>query len=160
MSQSSRVIFWLLLAATICVDAVAFAWAEAEVGVYFGSLAFEALMLCQISVVCIWTGLTSERSKWVRVSPLLAVVVASLVWGMFSESHFVGKVGEGRSQRICVELVNQGLPAALLLAMLWPLKRTAFWKRRYDSSAAWQVSIADLMFVTSVVAVLGALMRL
>lgn len=157
LPDRSPLIFWLLLVATICVDAVAFAWAEAAGE--SGLLAFEPLMLSQISVVCIWSGLRSEKSLWTRVSPLLAVVVASLVWGMFSEMHFIGKVGEGRSRRIGVELVNQGIPAALLLAMLWLFKRTAFWKRRSGSSAEWQLSIADLLVVTTVVAVLGAVMR-
>src|SRR3954468_9417031 len=106
MLQRSPLIFWLLLAATICVDAVAFSWAEAASGDSFGSVAFEALMLSQISVVCIWSGLRSEKSMWTRFSPFLAVVVASLVWGMFSETHFVGKVGEGWSKRVSVELVN------------------------------------------------------
>jgi len=74
------------------------------------------------------------KSMWTRFSPFLAVVVASLAWGMFSETHFIGKVGEGWSKRVSVELVNQGLPAALLLAMLWLLKRTALWKRRLSAS--------------------------
>jgi type III secretory pathway component EscS len=55
--------------------------------------------------------------------------------------------------------VNQGIHAALVLAMLWLLKRTALWKRQSESTAEWQFSIADLLTVLTVVAVLGAGMR-
>jgi hypothetical protein len=44
MPQHSPLIFWILLAATISVDAVAFAWAEAAHGEY-GFIAFEALVI-------------------------------------------------------------------------------------------------------------------
>jgi hypothetical protein len=44
--------------------------------------------------------------------------------------------------------------------MLWLLKRTAFWKRRGYATAEWKFSIVDLMVVITVVAVLGAGMRL
>jgi hypothetical protein len=152
-------IFWLLLAATICVDAVAFSWAEAEPDPY-GFAAFDALMLSQISIVCIWSGLTSEKSMWTRFSPFLAVVLATLVWGMFAKTPFIGKVGEEWSVRVGLVFVNQGLHAALLLAMLWLFKRSALWQRRSDSTAEWQFSIVDLLVVMTVVAVLGAGMRL
>jgi hypothetical protein len=160
MSQRSPLIFWLLLAATISVDAVAFTWAEAaHVHADHGFIAFEALLLSQISVVCIWSSLNSEKSIWTRLSPFLAVVLTSLIWGLFSEAHFVGKVGEGWTRRVIVQLVNQGLHAALLLAMLWLLKRTALWKRRVDRAAGWQFSITDLLTVMTVVAALGVGMR-
>jgi hypothetical protein len=160
MPQRSPLTFWLLLAATISVDAVAFAWAEAGPPDNYGFIAFDALVLSQISVVCTWAGLRSEKSMWTRFSPLLAVVLASLVWGMFSERHFIGKVGEGWSLRMGLVLVNQGLHAAILLAMLWLFKRTALWKRRSDWAAEWQFSIADLLVGMTVVAVLGAGMQL
>jgi hypothetical protein len=158
MPHRSPPIFWLLLAATICVDAVAFSWADAEPDPY-GFLVFDALVLSQISVVCIWSGLRSEKSMWTRFSPLLAVVLATLVWGMFSETNWIGRVGEEWSLRMGLIFVHQGLHAALLLAMLWLLKRTPLWKRRYDWAAEWQFSIADLLVVITVVAVLGAGMR-
>jgi hypothetical protein len=160
MPPRTLLIFWLLLAATICVDVVAFSWAEAGRGYSYGFIPFVALMLSQISIVCIWASLNSENSMWTRFSPFLAVVVASLVWGLFSERHFIGKVGEGWSRRLSVELVNQGLHAALLLAMLWLFKRTGFWKRRGNTTAEWQFSITDLLVVITVVAMLGAGMRM
>src|SRR3954447_22912186 len=129
MLQRSPIIFWLILAATISVDAAAFSWAELGPRDSYGFIAFDALMLSQISVVCIWTGLRSEKSVWTCFNPFLAVVVASLLCGMFSETHFIGTVGEVWSKRVSVQLVNEGLHAALLLAMLWLFKRTAFWKR-------------------------------
>jgi hypothetical protein len=158
MPQRSPVIFWLLVAATISVDAVVFSFAEAEPDPY-GFVAFEALMLSQISVACIWAGLRSEQSTWTRLSPLLAVVLATLVWGLFSETNWIGKVGKEWSVRMSLSFVHQGLHAALLLAMLWLLKRSALWKRRGYSTAEWKFSIADLLVVTTVVAVLGAAMR-
>jgi hypothetical protein len=160
MRERSPVNFWILLAATVCVDAVAFSWAEAAPGGSYGFVAFEALVLSQISVVCIWSGLKSEKSMWTRFSPFLAVVLALLVWGMISERHFIGKAGEEWSVRMGLLLVNHGLHAALLLAMFWLLKRTAIWKRRGGLTAEWQFSIADLLVGMTVVAVLGVGMRL
>ncbi len=160
MPQRLPLIFWLLVAATISVDAVAFVWAEAVPDYAFGFIAFDVLVLSQISVVCIWSGLRLEKSMWTRFSPFLAIILASLVWGLFSERHFIGKVGEGWSRRVSLALVNQGFHAGLLLAMLWLLKRTAFWKRRYDPTAEWRFSIADLLVVFTIVAVLGTGMRL
>jgi hypothetical protein len=64
MPQRSPLIFWLLLAATISVDAVAFTWAEAgHVHADHAFIAFEALMLSQIGVVCIWSSLNSEKFR-------------------------------------------------------------------------------------------------
>jgi hypothetical protein len=120
MPQRSSVIFWLLVAATISVDAVAFFWAEAEPDPY-GFVVFDALMLSQISAICIWSGLRSEKSMWTRVSPLLAVVYATLIWGLISETNWIGKVGEEWSVRMSLAFVNHGLHAALLLSMLWLL---------------------------------------
>jgi hypothetical protein len=152
-------IFWLLLAATICVDAVASSWVEAGYSFDFGFVAFDALVLSQVSVVSIWSSLNSENSLWTRCSPFLVVVLATLVYGLFGDSHFIGKVGEVPSLRMGLVLVHQGLHAALLVAMLWLLKRTALWKRRYDSTAEWQFSTADLLVVITVAAVLGAGIR-
>ena len=103
--------------------------------VTYGSIAFERVS--QISVVCIWSGLRSEKSMWPRFIPFLAVVLATLVWGIFSDTNFIGKVGELWSIRMTLLFVNQGLHAALF-GMLWLFKRTALWKRRYDSTAEWR----------------------
>jgi hypothetical protein len=160
MPQRSPLMFWLLLAATISVDAVALSWFEADPSYDFDFVVFDALVMSQISVVCIWVGLRAEQSIWIRFSPLLAVVAATLIWGMVGDRHFIGKVGEERSLRMGLFLVNHGVHAALVLAMLWLLKRTALRKRQGESTAEWQFSIADLLALMMVVAVLGAGMQL
>lgn len=160
MPHPSPIIFWLLLAATISIDAVAFSWAASEPDYSYGFVTFDALMLSQISVVCIWSGLSVAKSIWTRISPFLAVIVASLAWGMLGFEHFAGTIGlQEWMERTSAALVHQGLHAAPLLAMLWLFKRTAYWKLKSDSSAEWQFSVADLLIVMTIVAVLGAGIR-
>jgi hypothetical protein len=161
MPQRSPIIFWLLFAATLSVDAITFSWAATEPDYSYGSVAFYALTLGQISVVCIWSGLSSAKAAWSRLVPFLAVIVACLAWGMFSFEHFNERSGfQEWVERVSSALVYHGHHAALLLAMLWAFKRTTFWKQRTGSSAEWKFSIADLLLVTTVVAMLGAGLRL
>jgi hypothetical protein len=160
MPQRSPAIFWLLLAATICIDAVAFSWAASEPDYSYGFLTFDALMLSQISVVCIWSGLSVAKTIWTRISPILAVIVASLAWGMLGFDYSIEGFNLQESPyQTSIAFVAKGLHAALLVAMLWLFKRTAFWKQRSDSSAEWQFSVADLLIVMTIVAVLAAGMR-
>jgi hypothetical protein len=161
MPQRSPVIFWLLLTATLSVDAIAFSWAAIEPDYSYGSVAFHALMLGQISVVCIGSGLSSANPALSRLVPFLSVLVASLAWGMFSFEHFNDQSGfEEWLERVSSALVYHGVHAALLLAMLWLFKRTTFWKQRSNSLAEWKFSIADLLVVMTVVAMLGAGLQL
>ena len=94
MPDRLPIIYWLLLVATICVDAAVFSWTNAVPDNEFGFIVFDAVMLSQISVVCIWSGLRSEKSMWTRFSPFFAVLLATLIYGMFSDAHFIGKVGD------------------------------------------------------------------
>ncbi len=83
MPQRSPVIFWLLLAATISVDAVAYYWVVSENSPN-SSIAIDALFTVQVSVVCIWSGLGNRRTVWTRIAPWLAALGASLVRGTSS----------------------------------------------------------------------------
>src|SRR5262249_50429822 len=52
-----------------------------------------------------------------------------------------------------------GLHAALLMAFIWFLKQTAFWKQRIKSTHSFRFSLAHLLAVMTVVAVLAGLTR-
>jgi hypothetical protein len=52
-----------------------------------------------------------------------------------------------------------GLHAALLLAALWVFRRSQYWRRRSGVQTEWQFSLAQLLFVMTIVALLAATMR-
>ena len=148
MPQRSPVIFWLLLAATVAIDAVVFAWMVLEPYPKFAAVAYDALVVGQLSVICIWSALTLAKTFWVRVAPLVAALLASVAMGMF-----------GVPPRATSWLAYYGLHTALLLAAMWLFARTSFWRGRSGNLAKWRYSLAHLLVAMTVVAVLAAAMR-
>lgn len=75
----SPVNFWLLLAATICVDAVVFSWfiAGQLSAPWYATLVLEALIIGELSIVCIWSALGATQTPWARTAPIAAVVFAA-----------------------------------------------------------------------------------
>jgi hypothetical protein len=156
MLQRSPVIFWLLLAATLAVDAVVCSWVVPEPkfvpsGVYV-VVTFLALILSQLSIVCIWSGVSSTKSVWTRFAPLIATVTATFV-----TTIFLRRPGT-QSEILMSQLAYYGLHAALLLIAVWLLKRTTFWRRIGSESHEWQFSLGDSLIAMTVVALLAALM--
>jgi hypothetical protein len=151
MQRQSPVIFWLLLIATICVDVVTFVGMRTELysALFYTSLASSALILGQLSVACIWSALNCAPIVWKLGVPVCAVVCAAWVNATFSndpvqfQSTFVSF------------LAYSAFHAALLIAALWLLQRTAFWRRTMSDSRAWQFSVAHLLIAMTVVAVLA-----
>jgi hypothetical protein len=150
MSQRSPVNSWLLLAATLAVYAVAGSWAVSQP---FPTppnawIAFDALTFSMLSLVCMWTMFFPYKSAWWRIAPVVAVVLASLlVTAVVRNPEFWGQF---RSL-----LPIYGFHVALLLFALWVLKRINFWQRRFGNVRTWQFSVADLLIVMTVVAVLA-----
>lgn len=155
MSQRSPVIFWLLLAATLSVNAVVaswFAW-DRRVSELYSIVAFHSLILAQLSLVCIWSTISDSRSHLIRFAPVFAAAVAALVTAM--SYHPEAQFGQ--------EFVNSfgyfGFHAALLVIAVWLLQRTKFWARHAGISRTWQFSMANLLAAMTVVAILAPFLR-
>jgi hypothetical protein len=155
MPQRSPVIFWLLVAATIAVDAVVLAWvlSNRSSDVLYAIAAFHSLCVSQLSVVCIWSAVVSRKTVWTRIAPLLATLIASISTAVFINAPIPLDVA------ITSYLAQYGLQAVLILVVLWLLQRTAFWRRISGEPAKWRYSVAQLLVAMTVVAVLAAAMR-
>ncbi len=155
MKQRPLLIFWLLLAATLCVDAVVFARMRSDPFPALPSTAaaFFALIFSQLSVACIWSALHGATISWKLIVPLLAVVCAALSTATFSNDP------TSFSEKFIVFSGYYGLCAAVLLGALWLLQRTTFWRRRSGGAQVWQFSLTHLLIVTTVVALLAAASR-
>jgi hypothetical protein len=154
MLQRSPLIFWLLVAATVSLDAIAaslLASQEATTFIY-APLALHALILAQLGVVCIWSETQLAASFWSRAAPLIATVAAALISALIDAST-------DPRESIRSNFAMHGLYAALLIALLWLLQRTAFWRRRTGMARELQYSVAHLLVGTTVIAILAAAMR-
>jgi hypothetical protein len=56
-------------------------------------------------------------------------------------------------------LAYYGFHAALLLAALWILQRTTYWRRRTGTVREWQFSMAEALVITTIVAALAVVAR-
>lgn len=148
MHQRSRIIVWLLLAATLCVDTVMLTRARSvEISLY-NALVFFALIMGQLSLVCIWSALRETVSWWSRIAPVIAAVLSAAAMALVGSDFTV------------VEYLSFfGLYAAALLALLWVFRRSKYWQRRSGIETAWQFSIAQLLFVMLIVALLAVSVR-
>jgi hypothetical protein len=156
MGRSRSVIFWLLLAATICIDVAAFSGARSSStaayvgGDFLGAVICDALLASQLSVVCVWAALGTNRLLWVPVvAALLAGVVTAVLFDSPSETF---------ASSFHMYLSVYGLEAATLLAGLWIIRGTHYWRQRTDRSA-WQFSVANLLLVMTAAAVLATTLR-
>jgi hypothetical protein len=148
MQQRSPSIFWLLLTATICVDALA------VIGVVDGSslLVLQALVYGELSVCCIWTGLSREKSIWTQAVAWLGVIAAIAILSFACAAATASKIWGW----LPWSLPQAILQAALLLMFLWVLERTRFWQSRSGVTAKWRFSLGQLFTIMTVVAVLAA----
>ena len=149
MKQQSQILFWLLLAATIAVDSVAIAWIREAGPLSLAAYLFEALVIGQLAVVCVWAVFRSPGKIW----SLLAVTFAVLVCAVLDV------VCDGSAT--ARELVGiYAVFAASLVGTLWILRRSAPWRRiTGDSSIVWQFSIGQVLVVTTLVALVITALR-
>lgn len=157
MKECSPITFWLLLAATIAIDAVVFSQigedapaALAPMLVYF-VVAFDALLVGQLCVVCIWATLGTQRVVWlpILIAPFVPTYFRTMLSGLgnhFSDSYWI-------------YFPLYGLATAALVMALWILRGTSFWRRRTGVAHTYQYSLAHLLVVMTVVAILAATMR-
>jgi hypothetical protein len=155
MNQRSPIVFWLLLAATLSVDAVAVFWAliaaspRAE-ALYFG------LLCAQLSLVCIWASF-STAPRWRRYFALLAFMLISvlLTTGLFEP--------DWNYDSIEVSLIYLCLWTAHVLVLLtgiWCVRHTSF-GQRWDqhAHARWQFSMKQVLAVMTLTPVAIVVLR-
>jgi hypothetical protein len=156
MSRPHTLIFWLLLAATICIDVVAFSNTHsASASEYLGpelvrTIICDALLSSQVSIVCIWAVLSTNRMLWLPA--IAAALAATVTASLFDDA--TGSFATG-----CRLYLNQyGFEAALLLIFLWLFRGSRFWRRR-TGATVWRFSLAQLLLVMTAAAVLSTTMR-
>jgi hypothetical protein len=152
MPQRSPIIFWLLLSATLAVDVVILVLVAEEQNPTAGYLfvTFLALILSQLSIICIWSAFSTAPNTWTRIAPVFAVVTTALMAGQFTrfpESNFTTYLGEF------------ALRAVAVLAALWFLQRTNYWRRRNDTAHTWQFSVLHVLATMTITAILITLLR-
>ncbi len=148
MKYRSPVIFCFLVAATICVDVVA--WSLVVEEARFAGLLYDGLIVGQLSVVCVASLVRGARNIWLSLFPWIAVFIASMATGEWPFGHRL-KLWEG--------IPYYGLHCALLLAGLWVLQRTEFWRSKTGSKREWRYSLVHLLIVMALVAVLAGTIR-
>jgi hypothetical protein len=154
MPQRSPLIFWLLLAATICIDAVSMLRPAVDPpGSMYGDVAFHALLFGQLSLVCIWSTLSDSRDTAIRLAPIAAAFLVALISAAFIE------IRERFSVAFPNHMAYAGLHAALIVGGLWLLQRTAYWRQRTGADRRWRYSISHLLILMTVVAVLAVVVR-
>jgi hypothetical protein len=148
VKQQSRILFWLLVAATATVDAVAIAWLIQTGLASRAAYLFDALVTGQLAVVSIWA-VFAARHMW---SSLLAVTVAILVsTGLEVWAAWISARESFGSYAALV---------AALVAALWILKQSLLWRRTAsNSSTRWQFSIGQVLVVMTIVAILLTALR-
>jgi hypothetical protein len=148
MKHRSPVILCLLAAATISGDVVA--WSLVVEEARFASLLYDGLIVGQLSVVCVASLVRGASNTCVPLFPWIAVFIASMATGEWPFGHRL-KLWEG--------IPYYGLHCALLLAGLWVLQRTEFWRSNTGSKREWRYSLVHLLIVMALVAMLAGMIR-
>ena len=153
--QRSPVIFWLLLAATICVDAMA------TYGILdFGSeghiaavTLYIALAFGQLSVLCAWAVLWHVRLGLRWLVPFLTGIPIALTMAYVISPPLI--------ERLLSYTSLMWTHVALVLLSLWLLKPTRIFAGASDHSnqPSWQFSISHLLVLMTCVAVLTVVLR-
>lgn len=143
MKRHAPILVWLLLAATLAVDVVGYSRVEKQPGPTLAVVGFDALMVGQLSVACIWSALAARTVFGAIVVPafgIAATVLAISCSGLTWQSM----------------LPYYALHVALLWSALKLLERTPYWQRWSGRTTRWRFSVFQLLVVMTVVAVLTA----
>lgn len=157
MQKSSSLIFWLLLAAMLLVDAVAIraAIGQSLSGTEYLQVAFHALVIGQLSIVCIGSTLVlgSALGKW--IAPTLAVVTATII----STAYAPMPQSERTWSLFRSYFGYYALHAILVCSALWVLQRTSFWARRTGIVRTWRYSLLQVLAIMTATAVLSPALK-
>lgn len=154
MPHRSPTIFWLLLAATIGVDAVAIAWLFAsnysEWWPTYRVNVVSALTLGQLSVISIWMVFRRQHDAWSLILPVGALIAASWIRGKLR--LFGGFTMADYAFRSALQMLGS-------VVVLWLVVRTPLWRKLSPDSAhpKWEYSVRDLLLVMTATAALSAL---
>jgi len=158
MPQRSPVIFWLLLAATLCVDAVAVSWAYGT-RLYHGGALYFGLVCGQINLICIGACFSGKGGSWRWLAPFAVASAAAWLTSWLYEpmQHF-------NPNRYELAMAYSGLwmvQVAVLLAIVWLLHQTSFAERWGHQShvGRWRFSVKHVLAVMTVLAVLIVVLR-
>lgn len=153
MQQRSPVIFWLLLAATLSVDAVATYWI-CEIGDQAASATlFIGLAFGQLSVLGAWAVLFRTRVGLRWLVPLVFGLLVALIFTYARASRFSGR------PTLVLFYSYTGLMWAhvtLVLALLWLLKPTRIFASYFDRSGQrpWQFATKHLLMLMTSLSIL------
>ena len=154
--QRFPVIFWLLLAATLAVDAVAVLWwafsgpqQTAAVTFYTG------LIVGQISVAAIWAWSTDSRQFWRWLLPFALIASAAGMTVVFDNQRFRPDL-----EMLLLHVTCFVMQVALILVSLWLF--APMLNRRTDgtrSTDQWRFQVKHLLVAMTAVSVLIVLTR-
>jgi hypothetical protein len=152
MAQRSPLILVLLVAATLAVDAVSIYWVlegvKAGSPTLSASILYDALCFGQIGVACVWVVFDARHRIW--AAPVLGL--GTLAAGVATATLFELKMFEA--------IAFIGAYATLLVILLWIVKHTRLWRaERTEKKPLWQFSVAQLLALMTVIAVLLAMFR-
>jgi hypothetical protein len=153
--RSSRIIFWLLLAATLSVDLVSLFWIAASKFRGTSATLFMGLAYGQLSALCVWA-IVSQKTVGLR---WIVPFVVGLAAGLFAaEAERPGSPEKWDEDIAFIGLFWVHVVVAIVA--LWSLKPTSLVR---DGGArihtgAWRFSTKNLMVLMTVTAVLVALL--
>ena len=159
MPPRSPAIFWLLLAATFCVDAVAITWAY-ETTLNRTEELYSALACSQISVLCIGAYFSPQRRMWKWSTPfLVSVAVAGLTGWLYSREPRRLNLGVYPIAMQYLSLLI--LQVVILLATLWILGQTSV-ANRWDHqrlTGRWRFAIRHVLALMTTLAFVLVILR-
>jgi hypothetical protein len=144
----SPVNFWLLLAATLAFDVVAFTWFFTSNGRTAAGTLFDALSFSQMSVACIWWLQSTPRRAWKAVVPILVAAAAATAMAQVPSVVSIVDVAA-----LC------GSHLVALTAALWIATRTTWFQPAAQKRSAWQFSVAQFLVVMTLLAILITVLK-
>lgn len=153
MPLRSPAIFWLLLAATLAVDAVAIYWMFSKDNSAASGTFWIALSFAEISVLAIWAILFSPSVGLKWLAPFVGGCVVALIMYQ-ANSH-------SRDTTYLFDITGlMWVHTTVAIALLWMLKPTR-WLAKWSDDASqrrWQFSIAHILTLMTCVSVLCVLL--
>jgi hypothetical protein len=154
MPQRSSINFWLLLAVTICVDAVSMSL------IYGGAqeraeALYVALVCGQLSALCAWSSFS--KRPLARSMVAFGFAIAASLWAGMADLISRKSLEQTATAYAGLWLSH----VALLLILLWTVKRTAHGRHLGQSAGnvSWQFSTMHLFVMMTTLSVLIVLLR-
>ena len=148
MKRPAPLILWLLLLATLSIDAVVIAWLVQSPNLQTAGNLFDALCFGQLSVACIWMVFGQRHVAWKALVGGLALLIAAAATARLFEF------------RLWETLALYVGYATLLVLLLWTIKQSVLRPIPLATKTpVWQFSLGQLLVLMTVVGVLISLLR-